>query len=258
MTKPPAKRGQGRKPLLPGERAVVGSLRLTAAQWAQFQALGGPVWLRSVLSGQTPGRMTVAKKLATKALEKKLSKYLETEFCVHAPAPFTLRIGVYSPEILALHERHQTTCSSFVSACNPLGFDIGVKANAKLHEELLDGQIAQGFSIIEGVGRHPSGNWSEASCLILGLPDTYALKLAKRFQQHAVVCIGEDAVPKLVMAQDHCLSKHEISDILKQHVIVLERSIRQEVTPESTVQTMVRRQRLYDAIDASQGIDKTI
>ena len=49
MTRPMADRGQGRKALLPQERAVVGSLRLTAAQWARFHALGGAAWLRVVL-----------------------------------------------------------------------------------------------------------------------------------------------------------------------------------------------------------------
>lgn len=49
MMRPPAERGQGRKPLPPEDRAVVHSLRLTAAQWAKFQALGGTAWLRAAL-----------------------------------------------------------------------------------------------------------------------------------------------------------------------------------------------------------------
>ena len=41
--------GAGRKPLPTEEKAVVRSLRLTAAQWAKFQTLGGVAWLRAAL-----------------------------------------------------------------------------------------------------------------------------------------------------------------------------------------------------------------
>lgn len=41
--------GPGRKPLPAEERAVVGSVRLTAAEWARFHALGGVAWLRRAI-----------------------------------------------------------------------------------------------------------------------------------------------------------------------------------------------------------------
>lgn len=46
MSRAPSDRNQGRKPLPDAERAVVGSVRLTAAQWAKMRALGGVAWLR--------------------------------------------------------------------------------------------------------------------------------------------------------------------------------------------------------------------
>ncbi len=36
----------GRPPIAPETRSIVGSLRLTAAEWAKFRALGGIAWLR--------------------------------------------------------------------------------------------------------------------------------------------------------------------------------------------------------------------
>lgn len=48
--RPPNDRGQGRKPLPEEERGVVGSVRLTPAEWDKFRALGGPAWLRKALS----------------------------------------------------------------------------------------------------------------------------------------------------------------------------------------------------------------
>lgn len=44
--RPPNDRGQGRKPLPPDERARVGSIRLTPAQWEKLALLGGVAWLR--------------------------------------------------------------------------------------------------------------------------------------------------------------------------------------------------------------------
>lgn len=41
--------GAGRKPLPPEEKSVVGSMRLTSAQWEKFKLLGGVAWLRAAL-----------------------------------------------------------------------------------------------------------------------------------------------------------------------------------------------------------------
>lgn len=179
-----------------------------------------------------------------------LSQYLETEFHVYCDAPFAFRIGVYSAEIHALHQNKKSPCSAFVTACNPFSRSIGDKVNNRLHAELIDGQLAKGFQVIEGEGRHPGGSWAaEKSCLIFSADENYAVGLGKRFKQHAVVFIGVDAIPRLVCIKDHTLTVHETLDVLQEHIRVLECSIRDETTPESTILTMVRRQRLYDAID---------
>jgi hypothetical protein len=47
--RPPNDRGQGRKPLPEDQRAVVGSVRLTPAEWEKFKALGGVDWLRGAI-----------------------------------------------------------------------------------------------------------------------------------------------------------------------------------------------------------------
>ena len=47
-------RGQGRKPLPKAERLVVGSVRLTPAQWRRLDELGGAAWLRERLDKARP------------------------------------------------------------------------------------------------------------------------------------------------------------------------------------------------------------
>jgi hypothetical protein len=44
--RPPNDRGQGRKPLPPADKLVVGSVRLSPAQWEKLEKLGGAKWLR--------------------------------------------------------------------------------------------------------------------------------------------------------------------------------------------------------------------
>jgi hypothetical protein len=46
MTRPPNDRGQGRKPLPEASKLVVGSIRLSPAQWEKLERLGGAAWLR--------------------------------------------------------------------------------------------------------------------------------------------------------------------------------------------------------------------
>lgn len=49
MTRPPNDRGQGRKPMPEDQKTIVRSVRLTAAEWAKFQALGAAEWLRAMI-----------------------------------------------------------------------------------------------------------------------------------------------------------------------------------------------------------------
>ena len=51
--RPPNDRGQGRKPIEPGQRMVVVPIRLTAAQKATLKTLGGAKWVREKLDAIT-------------------------------------------------------------------------------------------------------------------------------------------------------------------------------------------------------------
>lgn len=51
--RPPHDRGQGRKPIKPGELMVVVPIRLTTAQKAALKTLGGAKWVREKLDAVT-------------------------------------------------------------------------------------------------------------------------------------------------------------------------------------------------------------
>ena len=50
--RPPNDRGQGRKPIKPGELMVVVPLRMTPEQKAKLATLGGAEWVRDKLDEQ--------------------------------------------------------------------------------------------------------------------------------------------------------------------------------------------------------------
>ena len=52
--RPPHDRGQGRKPIKPGERMVVVPLRMTPEQKAKLTTLGGVKWVRAKLDELPP------------------------------------------------------------------------------------------------------------------------------------------------------------------------------------------------------------
>ena len=129
-----------------------------------------------------------------------LRAYKETEYRVHDPDGFTLRIGERSVALAALHLSHKVNCSAFVTACNPLGECLAVEANTQLHEALRHALSKGGLAFKEGVGQHPSNEWpGETSFLILDLPLDDAKAVGEGWDQNAVLWSGEDAVPQLIL-----------------------------------------------------------
>lgn len=55
--RPPNDRGQGRKPLPPGQRLIAKSIRVSAEDWEKLERLGGAQWIREkIRSAKEPGR----------------------------------------------------------------------------------------------------------------------------------------------------------------------------------------------------------
>ena len=70
---------------------------------------------------------------------------------------------------------------------------------ARCLAELAD-LVAEGRVCLAGQGRHPDGGWPpEPSLLVLGLDRVAASELGRRWDQNAVVWVGEDATPELVL-----------------------------------------------------------
>ena len=126
--------------------------------------------------------------------------YRDTEYRVYGDAPFTLRVGQASAALSAAHRRHRVDCSAYLSACNPASHRLDDAANAQRHAALGRELGQRSLVSLPGVGCHPSNERpGEASYLAFGLSLQAARTLGTRLEQNAIVWIGADAVPQLIL-----------------------------------------------------------
>ncbi|MEP7116497.1 MAG: DUF3293 domain-containing protein, partial [Acidobacteriota bacterium] len=86
------------------------------------------------------------------------------------------------------------------TAYNPKSEAQDVEVNAEAHMRLGAELVAAGHQPVEGVGQAPDGRWpAERSYLVLGMDIDVAQATGRRYGQNAVVWVGPDAVPALVL-----------------------------------------------------------
>lgn len=115
----------------------------------------------------------------------------------------TLHVDQYSEPLARLLAASGHRCAAFITACNPFGaaesHEMNMKACLDLRKS-LERYVAKQSQIIEGEGIDPAGAWAaEKSFLVLGLNLETTKALGKEFGQNAVVWIGTEAIPKLVL-----------------------------------------------------------
>jgi len=126
--------------------------------------------------------------------------YRETEYRVLGSMPAVLRVGARCAGLEALHRAHGSTCSAFVTACNPSGRIVAEDINARRQRALAAEISRRGLAAIPGIGVHPAGGWpGEPSFLVPGLARQAAGELGRLFEQNALIWSGEDAVPQLLL-----------------------------------------------------------
>lgn len=126
--------------------------------------------------------------------------YRATDYVVEAPGgAFVLHVDEPSDELAALQRACCVRESAFISAWNPRSVVTDAATNAAAHQNLLATLRAAGHEVLEAWGRDPTGAWpAERSVLVLGLDEEHARRLAAAFDQHALLCVGADAAPRLV------------------------------------------------------------
>jgi hypothetical protein len=129
-----------------------------------------------------------------------ISAYRATAYAVFAEPEFALRIGERSAPLAKHYERTGCHCAAYITGWNPLGTACSPTENAAAQERLIETVNALGLEYLKGEGRGEIGDWPpEESLLIFGCSRSRAKQLGHRFKQNAVVWIGPDAVPDLIM-----------------------------------------------------------
>ena len=131
-----------------------------------------------------------------------LDAYRRTDYRVlEGVAPFVMRVDERCEPLRRCHEAFDVRCSSFITAWNPRSTPTPQAINDAAMARLSYDVAALGLRTLAGVGVDPDEMWpGEPSLLVLGLDVPTALTLARTYGQHAIVCAGPDAVPRLVLA----------------------------------------------------------
>jgi Protein of unknown function (DUF3293) len=131
----------------------------------------------------------------------KIRAYLATGYRLgHTPDSIILFIGNRSPRLAELYRSHGVDCGAFITAFNPRGGIQPETDNERGHAELKRTLQELGISAIEGSGSEEGSDWpAEKGCFALGLPLDQAKAIGARFDQDAIVWVGADAVPQLIL-----------------------------------------------------------
>lgn len=110
------------------------------------------------------------------------------------------RIGEHNKQLEQLHAARGAAHSHFITAFNPASRRLPAEENAARHDELGKRLDALGVAKVAAAGLDPSGQWPpEPGYLVFDLALDVVLSLGRRYGQNAVVSIGTDAVPRLVL-----------------------------------------------------------
>ena len=138
---------------------------------------------------------------ATQIHPDKIRAYLATDYRIgHTSQDIVLTIGQRSERLAALFDAKGVDCGAFLTAYNPQSTIQPDAINDRAHAELAAKLQALGLQTIEGSGSEEGADWpSEKSYFALGLALEPAKEIGTHFDQDAIVCVGADAVPQLIL-----------------------------------------------------------
>lgn len=131
----------------------------------------------------------------------KRSAYLRTQYRLgFGPDSIVLEIESHSGRLAAQFAEYGVTCGAFITAYNPEGTQQSAEANSRDHAALMTEVVALGHAFIEGEGADATGEWpAERSVFAYGMDKASACMVGRQFRQDAIVWVGRDAVPQLVL-----------------------------------------------------------
>jgi len=131
----------------------------------------------------------------------KIRAYLATDYRIgHATQDIILNIGKHSDRLAMLFDTQGAACGAFITAFNPRGSIQPEAANEAAHAKLFEAIQALGLQCIEGSGSEEGTDWpAERSYFAFDLELEPAKEIGIRFDQDAIVWVGSDAIPQLIL-----------------------------------------------------------
>ena len=131
----------------------------------------------------------------------KVRAFLATDYRLgHTSQDIVLTIGQFSDRLAALFISSGVACGAFITAYNPRGTVQADAANDTAHAQLAAKLAELRLQVIEGSGSEEGTDWpAEKSYFALGLALEPAKAIGVHFDQDAIVWVGPDAVPQLIL-----------------------------------------------------------
>ncbi len=138
---------------------------------------------------------------ATQIHPDKVRAYLATDYRLgHTESDIVLTVGTRSDRLAALFAARGVDCAAFLTAYNPRGTLQTDQANDLAHAQLAAKLDSLGLQAIEGSGSEEGTEWpAERSYFALGLDKAGAESIGTTFDQDAIVWVGSDATPQLIL-----------------------------------------------------------
>jgi hypothetical protein len=138
---------------------------------------------------------------ATQIHPDKVRAFMATDYRIgHTSQDIVLTIGQRSERLAALFAANGVDCGAFLTAYNPQSTIQPDAVNDQAHAELAAKLQALGLHAIEGSGSEEGTDWpSEKSYFALGLALEPAKEIGTHFDQDAIVWVGANAVPQLIL-----------------------------------------------------------
>lgn len=112
----------------------------------------------------------------------------------------SLRIDQYSESLAKLLIVSERPYAAIIGAYNPYSQQLSDEENSAAHESLRDYLNRHSYTMIESSNIDPTDMWpAEKSFFVSGLDLNTARSLGQQFNQNAIVWIGSDAIPRLIL-----------------------------------------------------------
>lgn len=137
----------------------------------------------------------------TEIAPDKIAAYHATDYCIRFGLDaITLRICNHAPKLGAIYDAAKSSCGVVITAYNPFGEVCDAATNLAAQTRLEEHLGALAPMVLEASGAHPTGAWPpEPSFFALGINHETARLLGTRFRQDAVVWVGANAIPELLL-----------------------------------------------------------